>query len=75
MLGRLGNDPNNAAYVKPAAGDVWDFGGIEMDINDTKAEAGPEIKVTILCRSKPAKVMLVSLPIAMQSPAAIMGYR
>jgi hypothetical protein len=25
MLERLGSDPNDAAYVKPAAGDVWDF--------------------------------------------------
>ena len=25
MLQRLGSDPNDGAYVKPAAGDVWDF--------------------------------------------------
>jgi len=25
MLERLGDDPSNAAYVKPAADDVWDF--------------------------------------------------
>jgi predicted ATPase len=25
MLERFGSDPNDAAYIKPAAGDVWDF--------------------------------------------------
>jgi hypothetical protein len=25
MLEKMGADPNNAAYVRPAAGDVWDF--------------------------------------------------
>ncbi len=25
MLERLGSDPNDAAYVKPTTGDVWDF--------------------------------------------------
>lgn len=25
MLERLGSDPSNCSYVKPAAGDVWDF--------------------------------------------------
>jgi predicted ATPase len=25
MLERLGSDPNDAAYVEPAAGDIWDF--------------------------------------------------
>lgn len=37
MLERLGSDPNDATYVKPAAGDVWDFmRGIVKWVRDAK---------------------------------------
>jgi hypothetical protein len=37
MLERLGSDPNDAAYVKPAGGDVWEFmRGVIKWVKDTQ---------------------------------------